>query len=40
MLVGRCRQLLESGTPATYADADGCTLLHWAAINNRKELVE
>lgn len=32
----RLRQLLDSGecTPDTL-DADDCSLLHWAAINNR-----
>lgn len=34
--VSRLQQLLDSGecTPDTL-DADDCSLLHWAAINNR-----
>lgn len=32
----RCRELIEKeGNKVTQADAEGITVLHWAAINNR-----
>lgn len=28
------------GLPPNLSDKDGCTLLHWAAINNRLQIVK
>ncbi|EYC23766.1 hypothetical protein Y032_0015g2819 [Ancylostoma ceylanicum] len=30
---------LKEGVPPNATDADGCSLLHWAAINNRLEII-
>lgn len=35
----RCKQLVEEGYDVNQRDAENVTLLHWAAINNRKELI-
>jgi palmitoyltransferase ZDHHC13/17 len=32
--------LIESGYDVNAADAETVTLLHWAAINNRRELIK
>ncbi|GAB6024086.1 Palmitoyltransferase Hip14 [Chamberlinius hualienensis] len=34
----RCRELIEGGYGVNQRDGENVTLLHWAAINNRKEL--
>ncbi|KAG8564760.1 hypothetical protein GDO81_016587 [Engystomops pustulosus] len=35
----RCRELVEAGYDVRQPDSENVTLLHWAAINNRLELV-
>lgn len=38
--IGRVKELIESGkSDVNGPDAEGCFLLHWAAINNHVELV-
>ncbi|KAK2520361.1 palmitoyltransferase ZDHHC13 isoform X2 [Columba livia] len=36
----RCRELVEAGYDVRQPDKENVTLLHWAAINNRQELVK
>lgn len=36
----RCKELLEAGYDVRQPDKENVTLLHWAAINNRLELVK
>ena len=36
----RVKELIEAGYDVNQADAETVTLLHWAAINNRKELIK
>ncbi|CAG2170646.1 unnamed protein product [Oppiella nova] len=36
----RCKELVESGFDVNQRDAENVTLLHWAAINNRRDLVK
>ncbi|KAF4521454.1 hypothetical protein B566_EDAN001751 [Ephemera danica] len=36
----RCRELIEAGYDVNTPDAETVTLLHWAAINNRKEIIK
>ncbi|CAG2181580.1 unnamed protein product, partial [Oppiella nova] len=36
----RCKELIESGFNVNQRDAENVTLLHWAAINNRRDLVK
>ncbi|XP_068596531.1 LOW QUALITY PROTEIN: putative palmitoyltransferase ZDHHC13 [Brachionichthys hirsutus] len=36
----RCKELVEAGYDVTQPDKENVTLLHWAAINNRLELVQ
>ncbi|XP_068801475.1 palmitoyltransferase ZDHHC13 isoform X2 [Struthio camelus] len=38
-LLERCKELVEAGYDVRQPDKENVTLLHWAAINNRKELV-
>jgi len=39
--LSRCRELvLEYGVDVNRPDTEGCYLLHWAAINNRVDLIE
>ncbi|XP_053304974.1 palmitoyltransferase ZDHHC13 [Spea bombifrons] len=38
-LLDRCRELVEAGYDVRQPDGENVTLLHWAAINNRLELV-
>lgn len=35
----RCRQLIEAGYDVNKPDNETVTLLHWAAINNRQEII-
>lgn len=35
----RVEQLLQQGVDVNEVDGDGASALHWAAINNRKEIV-
>ncbi|XP_063223420.1 palmitoyltransferase Hip14 isoform X2 [Bacillus rossius redtenbacheri] len=37
--LSRCRELLEAGHDVNQPDAETVTLLHWAAINNRLEIM-
>ncbi|NXJ40775.1 ZDH13 Palmitoyltransferase, partial [Ciconia maguari] len=39
-LVERCKELVEAGYDVRQPDKENVTLLHWAAINNRQELVK
>ncbi|NXW02852.1 ZDH13 Palmitoyltransferase, partial [Fregetta grallaria] len=39
-LVERCKELVEAGYDVRQPDKENVTLLHWAAINNRLELVK
>lgn len=36
----RCKHLIENGFDVNRRDAENVTLLHWAAINNRRDLVK
>lgn len=36
----RCKQIIESGFDVNQRDSENVTLLHWAAINNRRDLVK
>jgi len=36
--IERVKDLVESGHDVNELDSDGVSLLHWAAINNRKSL--
>ncbi len=36
----RCKHLIESGFDVNQRDAENVTLLHWAAINNRRDIVK
>ena len=35
----RCKELIEAGYDINKRDGENVTLLHWAAINNRREIV-
>lgn len=35
----RCKELIEGGYDINKRDGENVTLLHWAAINNRREIV-
>jgi ankyrin repeat protein len=39
-MLRRCRQLLDEGFDVNQRDADNVTLLHWASINCRREIVQ
>ncbi|KAM9410387.1 putative palmitoyltransferase ZDHHC13 [Pholidichthys leucotaenia] len=39
-ILERCKELVEAGYDVRQADKENVTLLHWAAINNRSELVK
>lgn len=39
-LVNRCQQLLNEGFDVNQRDTENITLLHWAAINCRKDIVK
>ncbi|XP_073434431.1 palmitoyltransferase ZDHHC13 [Dendrobates tinctorius] len=39
-LLDRCRELVEAGYDIRQPDSENVTLLHWAAINNRVDLVK
>ncbi len=36
----RCRELVEAGYDVRQPDKENVTLLHWASINNRLDLVK
>ena len=36
----RVAELVEQGADVNEPDGDGASLLHWAAINNRKQIVQ
>lgn len=38
--IARCKELVESGFNVNERDNDSVTLMHWAAINNRLELMK
>ncbi|XP_059478555.1 palmitoyltransferase Hip14 isoform X2 [Neocloeon triangulifer] len=38
--IERCKELIEAGLDVNAPDAETVTLLHWAAINNRRELIK
>ncbi|XP_067012868.2 palmitoyltransferase Hip14 [Anabrus simplex] len=35
----RCRELVEAGYDVNQRDSENVTLLHWAAINNRRDII-
>uniref|UniRef100_A0A3P8RLJ4 Palmitoyltransferase n=1 Tax=Amphiprion percula TaxID=161767 RepID=A0A3P8RLJ4_AMPPE len=39
-ILERCKELVEAGYDVRQPDKENVTLLHWAAINNRSELVK
>ncbi|XP_072193730.1 palmitoyltransferase ZDHHC13 [Excalfactoria chinensis] len=39
-MLERCKELVEAGYDVRQPDKENVTLLHWAAINNRQELVK
>ncbi|XP_017282200.1 putative palmitoyltransferase ZDHHC13 isoform X2 [Kryptolebias marmoratus] len=39
-ILERCKELVEAGYDVRQLDKENVTLLHWAAINNRSELVK
>ncbi|XP_041917366.1 putative palmitoyltransferase ZDHHC13 [Alosa sapidissima] len=39
-ILDRCKELIEAGYDVRQPDKENVTLLHWAAINNRLELVK
>lgn len=39
-ILERCKELVEAGYDVRQPDKENVTLLHWAAINNRLELVK
>lgn len=39
-ILERCKELVEAGHDVRQPDKENVTLLHWAAINNRLELVK
>ncbi|KAK9542408.1 hypothetical protein VZT92_000273 [Zoarces viviparus] len=39
-ILEHCKELVEAGYDVRQADKENVTLLHWAAINNRSELVK
>ncbi|XP_029438099.1 palmitoyltransferase ZDHHC13 isoform X2 [Rhinatrema bivittatum] len=39
-ILERCQELVEAGYDVRQPDKENVTLLHWAAINNRQELVK
>ncbi|NWY65595.1 ZDH13 Palmitoyltransferase, partial [Erithacus rubecula] len=39
-MLERCKELIEAGYDVRQPDKENVTLLHWAAINNRQELVK
>lgn len=36
----RCKELIEAGYDVRQPDKENVTLLHWAAINNRADIVK
>lgn len=38
-LLERCRELVEAGYDVNQPDNETVTLLHWAAINNRLDII-
>lgn len=38
--IDRCREIIEGGHDVNTRDDENVTLLHWAAINNRREVVK
>lgn len=36
----RCKQIIEEGFDVNQRDNENVTLLHWAAINNRRDIVK
>ncbi|GAB0189752.1 palmitoyltransferase ZDHHC13 [Grus japonensis] len=39
-IIERCKELVEAGYDVRQPDRENVTVLHWAAINNRQELVK
>lgn len=39
-ILERCKELVEAGYDVRQPDKENVSLLHWAAINNRSELVK
>lgn len=39
-ILDRCKELVEAGYDVRQLDKENVSLLHWAAINNRLELVK
>uniref|UniRef100_A0A7N8YPC6 Palmitoyltransferase n=1 Tax=Mastacembelus armatus TaxID=205130 RepID=A0A7N8YPC6_9TELE len=39
-ILERCKELVEAGYDVRQPDKENVTLLHWAAINNRSELIQ
>lgn len=39
-ILERCKELVEAGYDVRQPDKENVTLLHWAAINNRSEMVK
>ncbi|GLH03362.1 hypothetical protein R5R35_007131 [Gryllus longicercus] len=37
--LARCRELIEAGYDVNQRDSETVTLLHWAAINNRRDII-
>lgn len=35
----RCKELIEAGYNVNQPDSETVTLLHWAAINNRQDII-
>lgn len=38
--IGRVKELIEAGWDVNQPDSETVTLLHWAAINNRKDIIK
>lgn len=38
--MSRCKELIDAGFDVNQRDAENITLLHWAAINARKDIVK
>lgn len=39
-ILDRCKELVEAGYDVRQPDKENVSLLHWAAINNRAEVVK
>ncbi len=38
--IGRVKELIEAGWDVNQPDSETVTLLHWASINNRKDIIK